>query len=260
MESQGPKELHGDEVDGIGPMPEQPIDRLLRPLANFLHVEATSGVVLVLCTAIALFAANSSFAESYLAFWNTKITIGFGAFEFRHSLHHVINDGLMAVFFFVIGLEVKREIVHGSLSDWRQASLPIAAALGGMLVPAGLYLAVQYGQPGMRGWGIVLFSWVAIRLGWARMPPGVQWPILFAGGCLAGIGFTMALFIDGLAFGIDGFDIAKAGVLFGSATSAILGMSLLTWLLPRTESATQGADLGDFQHVASGKGQPIEPD
>lgn len=146
----GTKELHGDEEDGIGPMPEQPIDRLLRPLARFLHVEATSGFVLVLCTAIALFAANSSFAESYLAFWNTKITIGFGAFEFRHSLHHVINDGLMAVFFFVIGLEVKREMVHGSLSDWRQASLPIAAALGGMLVPAGLYLAVQYGQPGMR--------------------------------------------------------------------------------------------------------------
>lgn len=79
----------------------QPIDRILRPLARFLHIEATSGVVLVACTVIALVSANSSFAESYLAFWQTKITLGFGAFEFHHSLLHVINDGLMAIFFFV---------------------------------------------------------------------------------------------------------------------------------------------------------------
>ncbi len=428
------------------PLPPKPIDVWLRPLARFLHVEATSGILLVFCTIIALSAANSVWAETYLSFWQTKITIGFGSFQFHHSLHHFINDGLMSIFFFVIGLEVKRELVHGSLSDWKQATLPIAAALGGMLVPAALYLSVQYGQPGMRGWGIpmatdiafvvgclavigsrvpshlrvlllslaivddigailviaigytdsfdvrflilaaiaiavvhlfsrvgirrfppyivvgafawialhesgvhatligvilglmtparsvlvperfrrylhekkeefqqrrwdkrrhraevvqevqrltretvspleylemtlhpwtayvimpvfalanaglliepanlsdsvalavvlsmvvgkplgiVLFSWLAVRSGLAALPAGVNWPVLISGSCLAGIGFTMALFIDGLAFGVDGPDTAKTGVLFGSAISAALGIGLLLWKLPK---------------------------
>lgn len=415
-------------------------------MARYLHVEATSGILLVFCTALALFAANSEAAEQYLAFWETPITLGFGDFHFSHSLHHIINDGVMAIFFFVIGLEVKRELVHGSLSDLKQASLPIAAAIGGMIIPAGLYLSMQYGEPGMRGWGIpmatdiafvvgclailgprvphslrilllslaivddigailviavgyteslnvhyllfaaiaiavvhlmsrlgvrrfppyiavgavawialhesgvhatligvilglmtparpvlvpekfrvylhekgaefsggkwakrkhraevvqrvqrltretvspleylemtlhpwsayvimpifalanagvlielrnlsdsvalavmlglivgkplgiVLFSWLVIRTGLAELPPGVSWPVLISGSFLAGIGFTMALFIDGLAFGADGLDTAKTGVLVGSAVSAILGMTFLLWTMPR---------------------------
>ncbi|WP_404310071.1 Na+/H+ antiporter NhaA [Neorhodopirellula lusitana] len=428
------------------PVPLQPIDRWLRPLARFLHIQATSGIVLVVCTAIALFAANSRWAASYLAFWQMDVTIGMGAWQFHHSLHHVINDGLMAIFFFVIGLEVKRELVHDSLSDLKQASLPIAAAIGGMIVPAVIYLSLQYGEAGMRGWGIpmatdiafvigclailgsrvphslrilllslaivddigailviavgytesldgrflmlaafavgvvhflsrvgvrrfppyivvgaiawialhesgihatligvilglmtparsvlvperfrrylhdkteefseqrwarrdhraevvmevqrltretvspleylertlhpwtayiimpifalanagvliepanlsdpvaiavvlglvvgkpvgiVLFSWFVIRMGVAKLPEGINWPVLVSGSCLAGIGFTMALFIDGLAFGADGLDTAKTGVLVGSALSAVLGMGLLMWTLPK---------------------------
>ncbi|TWT48021.1 Na(+)/H(+) antiporter NhaA [Rubripirellula amarantea] len=435
-----------DDVDF--PLPEQPVDRILRPLARFLHIEAASGLVLVACTLVALFAANSSHAASYLAFWHTDITLGFGSFVFHHSLHHVINDGLMAIFFFVIGLEVKRELAHGSLSSWKLASLPIAAAIGGMVVPAAIYLTLQYGQPGMRGWGIpmatdiafvigclallgprvphslrvlllslaivddigailviaigytssldygylllavlcivtvqvlsrigvrsfppyvivgavawlmlhesgihatligvilglqtparavllperfreylnrkkedfedkrwalhrhrigavhevqrltrelvspleyleitlhpwtafvimplfalanagvvielsnlgdsvaiavvlglvigkplgiLLFSWIVVRLGWAKLPDSIGWPILVGGSCLAGIGFTMALFIDGLAFGADGLDTAKTGVLVGSAASGLLGMGLLIWTLPRVQ-------------------------
>lgn len=427
------------------PLPTQPVDRILRPLARFLHIEASSGLFLVACTAIALYAANSTYAEGYLAFWNTDVTLGFGKFVFHHSLRHVINDGMMAIFFFVIGLEVKRELAHGSLSSWKQATLPIAAACGGMLIPAGLYLSMQYGQPGMRGWGIpmatdiafvigclallgsrvplslrilllslaivddigailviavgytesldyrylglaaiciatvqglsrigvrnfppyivigaiawlmlhesgvhatligvilglqtparavlvperfreylnnkkdefrnrrwakrrhraeavhevqrltrelvspleylemalhpwtayiimplfalanagvtielgnlndsvaiavvlglvvgkplgiLLFSWIVVKLGWAKLPAGIGWPVLFSGSCLAGIGFTMALFIDGLAFGDAGPDTAKTGVLVGSAISAVLGMLLLWWTLP----------------------------
>ncbi|WP_153556265.1 Na+/H+ antiporter NhaA [Roseimaritima sediminicola] len=424
------------------PLPLQPIDRLLRPVARILHVEATSGIFLIICTAIALAAANSPYREAYLAFWEQTVTLAFGDFSFQHSLHHIINDALMAIFFFVIGLEVKRELVHGSLADLRQASLPIAAAIGGMVVPAGLYLSLQYGEPGQRGWGIpmatdiafvvgclallgsrvphslrvmlltlaivddigailviaigytesldlrylllagvaitvvqlfsrlgvrrfppyilmgaigwyglhesgvhatltgvilglmtparsvlvperfreylqykqddfieerwvkrkhraalvkevqkltretvspleyleitlhpwsayvimpvfalanagvviqpehisdsvaaavmlglvvgkplgiVLFSWVVIRMGLARLPRGLSWPMLISGSFLAGIGFTMALFIDGLAFRGQSMDTAKVGVLIGSALSAILGMGLLFW-------------------------------
>ncbi|WDQ15203.1 Na+/H+ antiporter NhaA [Rhodopirellula sp. P2] len=429
------------------PLPIQPIDRWLRPFARFLHIEATSGVVLVLCTAVALAAANSRWADAYLAIWQTELTLAVGGVVFSHSLHHVINDGLMAIFFFVIGLEVKRELAHGTLSDIRQATLPIAAAIGGMIVPAGLYLSMQYGQPGMQGWGIpmatdiafvvgclailgsrvphslrvlllslaivddigailviaigytesldwrflilaacaialvhflarvgvrrfppyvavgilawialhesgvhatligvilglmtpatptlvperfreylhekenefqpqhwaqrshrvevvrevqqltretvspleylemtlhpwsaylimpvfalanagvliepanvtdsvavavviglvvgkpvgiVLFSWLVIRAGMARLPNGLNWPVLVSGSFLAGIGFTMALFIDGLAFGADGLDTAKTGVLLGSAVSAIVGIGLLLWTLPKS--------------------------
>ncbi|QEG24924.1 Na+/H+ antiporter NhaA [Mariniblastus fucicola] len=434
------------------PLPLQPIDRWLRPLARFLHIEATSGILLLTCTAIALIAANSYWAASYLAIWETDITLGFGEFAFHHSLHHVINDGLMAIFFFVIGLEVKRELVHGSLSDLKQASLPIAAAVGGMIFPAGLYLSMQYGEPGMRGWGIpmatdiafvvgclailgsrvphslrilllsiaivddigailviaigytesldgrflmlavvaiaivhlfsrigvrrfppyivagalawiafhesgvhatligvilglmtpakstlvperfreylhekkeefqkrrwakrrhraevvkevqrisretvspleylemtlhpwtayvimpifalanagvlfepanlsdpvalavvlglvigkpvgiVLLSWIVIRAGIAKLPVDIPWPVLIAGSCLAGIGFTMSLFIDGLAFGAQGLNTAKTGVLVGSAMSAVAGIGLLLWTLPKQSAVQQ---------------------
>ncbi len=427
-------------------LPQQPIDRIVGPLVRFLHVEAASGVVLMGCTLVALVAANSPLSELYLNFWKTEVGFTFGEFEFRHSLKHLINDGLMAIFFFVIGLEVKREIVLGELGDLRRAALPIAAALGGMVVPAGFYLAIQFGQPAMRGWGIPMatdiafvvgcmavlgsrvphnlrilllllaivddigailviaigytddlswiwlvvavlgigvvhliarvgvrqfpvyvaaglivwfafhesgvhatiagvilglmtpakallsegvfsgflqragqvfkgggwesqthraekvrrfqhltretispleylentlhpwsgfvimpifalanagvplqiadlndsiaiavvlglvvgkplgilaFSWLAVKCGWARLPEGITWSVLSAAGFLAGIGFTMALFIAGLALQNDALDTAKVGVLFGSAISAVLGVGLLIRTLPR---------------------------
>ncbi|WP_255713048.1 Na+/H+ antiporter NhaA [Rhodopirellula halodulae] len=432
------------------PLPTQPIDRWLRPVARFLHIQATSGIVLLICTMVALVAANSPWAEQYLHFWHTDVVLQFGNATFHHDLHHVINDGLMAIFFFVIGLEVKRELVHGSLSNLKQSSLPIAAAIGGMIVPAAIYLSLQYGQPGMNGWGIpmatdiafvvgclavlgprvphslrilllslaivddigailviaigytesldgrylllaafavgivhfisqigvrrfppyvllgaaawiclhesgihatligvilglmtpakptlvperfrdylhekerefdqrtwnqrshraevvkevqqltretvspleylettlhpwtayvimplfalanagvkiepayladsvaisvvlglvvgkplgiVLFSWVVVRMGIAQLPHRINWPILISGSFLAGIGFTMALFIDGLAFGAEGLDTAKTGVLFGSAISAVIGIALLVWTLPPSPSS-----------------------
>lgn len=427
-------------------VPQQPIDRLVGPLVRFLHVEAASGVVLMVCTLVALVAANSPFAETYLSFWKTEVGFTFGEFEFRHSLKHLINDGLMAIFFFVIGLEVKREIVLGELSDLKRAALPIAAALGGMIVPASIYFAMQAGQPAARGWGIPMatdiafvvgfmavlgsrvphnlrilllslaivddigailviavgytndlnwnwlavallgivvvrllanigvrrfpvyvaagivvwfafhesgvhatiagvilglmtpakaflsegtfgeflrragdvfeggewdaqthrgekirrfqhltretiapleflentlhpwsgfvimpifalanagvpleltalndsiavavvlglvlgkplgilgFSWLAVKLGWARLPDDLNWSVLFAAGCLAGIGFTMALFIAELALQSDALDTAKVGVLAGSALSALLGVGLLIRTLPK---------------------------
>ncbi len=428
-------------------VPKQPIDRIVGPLVRFLHIEAASGVVLMGCTLAALAAANSPLSASYLNFWETKVGFTFGDnFEFRHSLKHLINDGLMTIFFFVIGLEVKREIVLGELGDLRRAALPIAAALGGMVVPAGIYFAIQFGQPAARGWGIpmatdiafvvgcmavlgsrvphslrilllslaivddigailviaigytddlswnwlgvaglsigvvhlltrvgvrrnsvyvavgvvawfafhesgvhatiagvilglmspaksivseglfgaflhrasqvfqggrwesqthradkvrqfqqitretiapleylentlhpwtsflimpifalanagvplqiadlndsiaiavvlglvvgkpvgiVAFSWLAVKVGWARLPEGITWRVLTAAGFLAGIGFTMALFIAGLALSGDGLDTAKVGVLVGSAISGVLGVALMIITLPR---------------------------
>jgi len=438
-------ETHPPEVE----LPAKAIDRLVAPIERFLHVEAASGIVLLVAAIAALALANSPLSEGFLAFWETPVEFSFGSFELRHSLRHWINDGVMAIFFFVIGLEVKRELVIGELRDLRQASLPIAAALGGMFVPAGVYLAFQMGEPGQAGWGIpmatdiafvvgcmallgprvphgfrvlvlslaiaddigailviavgytdtihlgfllggfvaiaamlglerlgvrslglyvlcgvliwfefhesgvhatiagvilglltparaylseslfakmlrrvdqvlhgewsllqhragqmrrfrrasreivspleylehvlhpwvsfvimplfalanagvpfsvsdfgepvamavaaglvvgkpvgvVLFSWVAVRLGLAALPEGVGWGVLAGGGLLAGIGFTMALFIAGLALDGPTLDAAKVGILGASAVAAILGMLILSRLLPRPEPA-----------------------
>ena len=432
--------------DDSGILPRKPIDRLVGPFERFLHIEAAGGVVLLAATIASLSLANSPWSDAFLALWKTPVEFGFGSFQLSHSLKHWISDGLMAVFFFVIGLEVKRELVIGELRDPRRAALPVAAALGGMIAPAAIYLSLQHSGPAARGWGIpmatdiafvvgcmavlgrrvppglrvlllslaiaddigailviaigytasidwtalalgllgivaiaglarlgvrsflvytvigafiwlefhesgvhatiagvilglqtparstvgesafagalgragevfrgggwgslanraarlrrlrrealetispleylesllhpwvgfaiiplfalanaavpfelsdlkdpiatavaaglvvgkplgiVLFSWLAIRLGLARLPEGVGWGALAGGGFLAGIGFTMALFIAGLALDATTLDAAKVGILAGSAVAAIIGMALLLWRLPR---------------------------
>jgi NhaA family Na+:H+ antiporter len=420
-------------------LPQEPIHRITAPLRRFLHVQAASGAVLLAATVVALVLANSPWSEGFLGIWQSRGVLSMGAFEFNHSLKHLINDGLMVIFFFVIGLEVKRELVLGELREFRRAVLPVAAALGGMVVPAICFLAIEYGGPGQRGWGIPMatdiafvvgctavlgnrvphslrilllslaiaddigailviaigytddinllwlawglvgiglvgalsrlgvrsffaytvagivtwfafhesgvhatiagvilglmtparsslgtglvgdtlrradlalhgdweavsdraeklrrfqwavretispleylenalhpwvaflimpvfalanagvpiqvsnvaspvafavmtglvvgkpvgifvFSWLSVQLGLARLPDGVDWRLLWAGGCLAGIGFTMALFIAGLALEDDLLDTAKVGVLLGSGLSAVLGMGLM---------------------------------
>jgi Na+:H+ antiporter, NhaA family len=145
--------------------PEKPIDRVVEPLTRFLHVESASGIVLLATTVTALILANSSLAESFVSFWKTPVGLTVGTFEFRHPLKHWINDGLMAVFFFVVGLEVKREIVVGELRGLRQAALPVAAALGGMLAPAMIYLYLQWGAAGQKGWGIPMATDIAFVVG-----------------------------------------------------------------------------------------------
>lgn len=146
-------------------LPSEPVDRLVKPIAKFLHVEAASGIVLLLCAVAALVLANSPVAKEFLAFWKTPVGLTLGEFELVHPLKHWINDALMAVFFFVIGLEVKREIVMGELREFRRAALPVAAAVGGMAVPAGLYLALQFSQPGEHGWGIPMATDIAFVVG-----------------------------------------------------------------------------------------------
>lgn len=146
-------------------LPWEPIHVITKPLSRFLHIEAVSGVFLLLCAVIALAVANSPLSEAYLGFWKMSVGFTVAEYELTHSLKHWINDGLMAIFFFVIGLEVKRELVLGQLRELRSAALPLVAALGGMLVPAGIYLLFQWNQLGQRGWGIPMATDIAFVVG-----------------------------------------------------------------------------------------------
>jgi len=146
-------------------LPVEPIDRLTGPFEHFVHVQAAGGVVLLVATIVALGLANSSFSAAYLGIWKTNLTVGLGAFEMSHSLKHWINDGLMVIFFFTIGLEVKRELVIGELREMRRAALPVVAALGGMVVPAAIYIGLQLGQSAERGWGIPMATDIAFVVG-----------------------------------------------------------------------------------------------
>jgi len=142
-----------------------PLRRLVvEPTRRFMAVEASGGVILVVAALIALIWENVA-SNSYESFWHTKITLDFAIISFDHDLGHWVNDGLMVFFFFVVGAEIKREALHGELRDPRQAVLPIAAAAGGMLVPAACYLALNSSGDGVNGWGIPVATDIAFALG-----------------------------------------------------------------------------------------------
>jgi NhaA family Na+:H+ antiporter len=132
---------------------------------RFLHWEAAGSIVLLICAVVALVWANSPWAQSYEELTHTYLGISIGEHSFKLSLKHWVNDLLMVVFFFVVGLEIKRELVLGQLSSFRKAILPVMAAVGGMLVPAGLYLIFNAGGPGQNGWGIPMATDIAFALG-----------------------------------------------------------------------------------------------
>jgi Na+:H+ antiporter, NhaA family len=151
---------------------------IARPLDRFLHIEASSGVVLLAATALALACANSDWADVYRLFWHAPIGVRVGSFVFERSLEWVVNDVLMAIFFFVVGLEIRGEIHEGELSEPRRALLPAAAALGGMIVPAGLYLAFAGGRETHAGWGVPMATDIAFALGiLALLGPRVPAPL-----------------------------------------------------------------------------------
>ena len=141
------------------------IERVLAPFRQFAHTASAGGVVLLAVTAVALAWANSPWAESYHHLWETPLTVGVGGWQATWTLHHFINDGLMAVFFFLVGLEIKREVLAGELSSVRSAALPMLAALGGMVVPAAIYALLNRGTPGFAGWGIPMATDIAFALG-----------------------------------------------------------------------------------------------
>lgn len=142
-----------------------PIEYLTRPVSSLLGNEASIGILLFLSAVAALVVANSSWGgEWYHHFWEHKITVAWDDNEFPLTLHYIINDGLMAIFFFLVGLEIKREFLIGQLSTWRKASLPIGAAIGGMVLPALLFLAFTSGDDA-KGWGIPMATDIAFTLG-----------------------------------------------------------------------------------------------
>src|SRR5690606_16107773 len=136
-----------------------------RPLERFLQIEAASGVLLLIATAVALLWANSAWADTYIELWHTPLGLRVGSWVFARPLEWVVNDGLMVIFFFVVGLAIRRELYEGELSELRRASLPAAAALGGMLAPAALYL-IFAGAPETRsGWGVPMATDIAFAVG-----------------------------------------------------------------------------------------------
>lgn len=149
------------------------------PIEKFLRIEAASGLLLLAAAATALVWANSPWADSYDALWRIEIGFDVGGVGLRNTLHWWVNDGLMTIFFFVVGLEIKREIMEGELASARRASLPLAAALGGMLAPALIFVAVTEGSSATRGWGIPMATDIAFAVGvlsllGKRVPPALR--------------------------------------------------------------------------------------
>jgi len=145
---------------------KEPIEVLLKPINEFLHQEASGGILLIICTVIALAWANSPWSDSYHHLWHSYLSVNIGnLLNLDYSIHHWINDGLMAIFFFTVGLEIKRELLVGELSSMQKASLPIAGAIGGMVAPALFYIIFNMGGEGANGWGIPMATDIAFVVG-----------------------------------------------------------------------------------------------
>jgi NhaA family Na+:H+ antiporter len=144
---------------------EKTFDKIVTPFEEFIHRETTSGMLLMACALLALMVANSALAAAYQHLSHVPIAFSIGGWDLEKSLQHWVNDGLMALFFFVVGLELKREILVGELAEPRQALLPIVAALGGMAVPALIFYAINPGGDAARGWGIPMATDIAFAIG-----------------------------------------------------------------------------------------------
>ncbi len=185
---------------------------------RFLHVEAAGGILLLITAAVAFAWANSPWSSTYDQLWHTPISIGVGTWRIEESLHFWINDLLMTAFFLLVGLEIKREIVEGALSDVRRAMLPIAAAIGGMLVPAVMYVAFNSTAGAIHGWGVPMATDIAFAVGvltllGSRIPATLR-VLLLALAIIDDIGaiLVIALFYSA-GFAFDGLLVAAAGIL-----------------------------------------------
>jgi NhaA family Na+:H+ antiporter len=189
-----------------------------RPLERFLGIEAASGILLLVAAAVALAWANSGWSESYLSLWHTPIGVRVGSFTFERSLEWFVNDGLMVIFFFVVGMEIRREVHCGELSEWRRAALPAAAAVGGMVAPAALYLVFAGGAATRSGWGVPMATDIAFAVGiltlLGRRVPAALRVLLLA---LAVIDDLGAIIVIALFY--------SSGVVFTSLLVAALGFA-----------------------------------
>jgi NhaA family Na+:H+ antiporter len=164
--SNSDKSSNQSREDGVYTAPwEQAFNKVLTPFEEFIHRQTTSGLLLMVTAVLALVLANSPLSYLYLQLQHLYISLNIGSWSIENSLHHWVNDALMALFFFVVGLELKREILVGELANPRQAALPIVAAIGGMVVPALIYFAINPEGDAARGWGIPMATDIAFALG-----------------------------------------------------------------------------------------------
>jgi len=154
-------------------------DQIFRPFQRFFRKEAASSILLIAATIMALIWTNSAIGETYHSFWHTEVSFSFGHFHINKTLVHWINDGFMSLFFFTVGLEIKREILVGELATPKKALLPVIAALGGMIVPGLIYALLNVGSPNISGWGVPVATDIAFALGAVavfgrRLPVGLR--------------------------------------------------------------------------------------
>ena len=201
---------------------------------RFLHVQAASGVLLMAATLVAMVWANSRWAHLYTELWHTPVVLGVGSFISTRDLHFWVNDGLMVIFFFVVGLEIRREVHGGELSELKRAALPMAAALGGMVVPAGLYLAVAGQIPEARsGWGVPMATDIAFAVGilallGRRVPPAMR-VLLVALAIMDDIGAILVIAV----FYSDGVQVA--GLLVAGV--GVAAVAIMQWAGVRSPAA-----------------------
>lgn len=213
------------------------VQRLISPFQDFVSAESAGGVILV-ATAVAAFAwANSAWAPAYEAMKHAPIAVGWGRFVLSQSALHWVNDGLMALFFLLVGLEIKREVLRGELSDRRAATLPVLAAIGGMVIPALIYVGVNGGGQGAVGWGIPMATDIAFALGimallGSRVPLGLK------------------VFLTALAIADDLGAVLVIAVFYSHGLHwGALGASLALWLAALGYSFLGGRRLGVFTLV-----------
>jgi NhaA family Na+:H+ antiporter len=229
METFGPLAMsEGRQADrDLARLPREFVDLLAKPFARFFRVEAAGGAGLLLCTVTALVLSNSPWAHLYLDVWETRVGFQVGSLEYARSLREWINDGLMTLFFFLVALELKRELILGELNNPRMAALSIAAALGGMIVAAALYLMLQWGQPGGTGWGTVMATDTAFVIGClallgSRIPQSLRVFMLslaivddIGAILVVAIGYSSHIAWGALALGAFGVAVVRAMALAG---------------------------------------------
>ncbi|WP_441259453.1 Na+/H+ antiporter NhaA [Bradyrhizobium sp. 521_C7_N1_3] len=250
-------------------------ERALATLQHFLHVEAISGIVLLVATAVALLWANSPFAHSYHDVWSLTVPLPFDGFTFKRPLHFWINDGLMTVFFLVVGTEIRREVYEGALSRFDQAILPVLAAFGGVIVPALIYLSFNTAAGRDHGWAIPTATDIAFAVGvlalLGKSIPGNVRVFLLA---LAIIDDIIAVLIIALFYtsGLDpsGCAVAALGVVmafgfqrigFGSAYAYIVP-AFIVWagfLMAGVHPTLAGVVLGLITPVRSPSPEIVPP-
>jgi NhaA family Na+:H+ antiporter len=197
-------------------------DRVVQTLERFLHIEAVSGGVLIAAAVLALLWANSPFAHSYHELWHLPITLGIGSLSMTQTLHFVINEGLMTIFFLVAGLEIRRELHEGTLSNVRSAALPIVAALGGVIAPAAIYLGLNW-HGSREGWAVPIATDIAFAIGVLALlgrsiPSGVRILLL----ALAIIDDIVAVLVIAIAYS---HDLEPMGAIIAAgAIVLVLGM------------------------------------